>query len=194
MEKNKKNVFYTKKENNIDGSTIHQWIEKELTNQQKYKNIQNLDNIIRIPNRYIPLSQTIFRFIYPDKDIYVMRTIKQTSNVTDEMKERIEKIDDDFTRTVRDKKKIEIEKVDPNIIKMNRLIQRRYIMERLEKKNEERKDGDFVEYKMESSDLNNPLNEGQNTIGIRGSESNELKNVESQNKNEPVKGNRYLNM
>ena len=51
MEKNKKNVFYTKKENNIDGSTIHQWIEKELTNQQKYKNIQNLDNIIRIPNR-----------------------------------------------------------------------------------------------------------------------------------------------
>ena len=194
MEKNKKNVFYTKKENNIDGSTTHQWIEKELTNQQKYKNIQNLDNIIRMPNRYIPLSQTIFRFIYPDKDIYVMRTIKQTSNITEEMKERIEKIDEDFTRTVRDKKKIEIEKVDPNIIKMNRLIQRRYIMEKLEKKNEERKDGDFVEYKMESSDLNNPLNEGQNTIGIRGSENNELKNVESQNKNEPVKGNRYLNM
>ena len=194
MEKNKKNVFYCKKENNIDGSTIHQWIEKELPNQEKYKNIQNLDNVIRMPNRYIPLSQTIFRFVYPEKDIYVMRTIKQTSKVTDEMKEKIEKIDEDFTKNVREKKKIEIEKVDPNIIKMNRLIQRRYIMERLEKKNEERKDGDFVEYKFENSDLNNPLNEGQNTTDVKSGENNEIKNAENQNNNEPVKGNRYLNM
>ena len=67
-------------------------------------------------------------------------------------------------------------------------------MERLEKKNEERKDGDFVEYKFENSDLNNPLNEGQNTTDVKSGENNEIKNVENQNNNEPVKGNRYLNM
>ena len=87
-----------------------------------------------MPNRYIPLSQTIFRSIYPDQEIFIMRTLKQTPAITSEIKENIETIDADFTKTVRNVKKVEIEKVDPNIIKMNRLIQRRYIMERLEKK------------------------------------------------------------
>ena len=73
MDKNSKNVFYCEKNNNIDNSTIHQWIEKILPNQEKYKNIQNLENIVKMPNRYIPLSQTIFRFMYPDKEIFVMR-------------------------------------------------------------------------------------------------------------------------
>ena len=190
MEKNKKNVVYYKKDNNIDGSIIHQWIEKELPSKQKYKNIQNLENIVKMPNRYIPLSQTIFRFMYPDKEIFVMRKLIQTPYITDEIKGNIEQIDADFTKNVRDKKKIEIEKVDPNIIKMNRLIQRRYIMERLEKKNEERKDGDFVEYKSESSDLNNNV-QGQNVENKTGG-TNE--NVESQNKQENIKANRYLNM
>ena len=190
MEKNKKNVVYYKKDNNIDGSIIHQWIEKELPSKQKYKNIQNLENIVKMPNRYIPLSQTIFRFMYPDKEIFVMRKLIQTPYITDEIKGNIEQIDADFTKNVRDKKKIEIEKVDPNIIKMNRLIQRRYIMERLEKKNEERKDGDFVEYKSEYSDLNNNV-QGQNVENKTGG-TNE--NVESQNKQENIKANRYLNM
>ena len=192
MEKNEKNVFYCEKENNIDDSVIHQWIEKLLPNQEKYKNIQNLENIVKMPNRYIPLSQTIFRFMYPDKEIFVMRKLKQTPPITDDIKENIESIDAEFTKNVRNKKRVEIEKVDPNIIKMNKLIQRRYIMERLEKKNEERKDGDLVDYKSEYSDLNNNI-ENQN-IEVKSGGSNEIKNVENQIKPENIKGNRYLNM
>ena len=197
MKKNNKNVFYYKKENNIDGSIIHQWTEKELANNEKYKNIQNLENIVKIPNRYIPLSQTIFRGIYPDKEIFIMRKIKETPEITNELKEQIELIDADFTKTVRNVKKIEIEKVDPNIIKMNRLIQRRYIKERLEKKNEERKDGDFVEYKSEISDLNNlnnNINNENQTVEIKMGGSNDSKNINNENKEENLKANRYLNM
>ena len=51
MKKNDKNVFYYTKENNIDGSIMHQWTEKVLDNNEKYKNIQNLENIVKIPNR-----------------------------------------------------------------------------------------------------------------------------------------------
>ena len=194
MKKNENNVFYTKKENNLDGSIIHQWTEKELPNQEKYKNIQNLENIVKMPNRYIPLSQTISRCLYPNKEIFVMRTLKQTPAISNELKENIELIDADFTKTVRNKKKIEIEKVEPNIIKMNKLIQRRYIMERLEKKNEEKKDGDLVEYKSEYSDLNNIHNEYQNSKIKSGISNENINNQNSQDKPENVKGNRYLNM
>ena len=193
MEKNEKNVVYYKKENNIEGSIMHEWIEKELTNQEKYKNIQNLENIVKIPNRYIPLSQTIFRCIYPDKEIFVMRKLKQTPVITNEIKENIELIDADFTKNVRNKKKVEIEKVDINIIKMNRLIQRRYIKERLEKKNEERKDADMVEYKSEYDLNNNVSNENQN-IEVKSGGSNEIKKENIQENPENVKANRYLNM
>ena len=193
MKKREKNVFYCKKQNNIDGSIIHQWTEKELPNKEKYKNIQNLENIVKMPNRYIPLSQTIFRSIYPEKEIFIMRTLKQTPAITNGIKENIESIDADFSKTVRNIKKVEIEKVDPNIIKMNRLIQRRYIMERLEKKvNEEKKDGDFVEYKSDYSDLNNNINNEEQNSKIKVEASNE--NINNQNKPENVKGNRYLNM
>ena len=65
-------------------------------------------------------------------------------------------------------------------------------MERLEKKNEERKDGDLVDYESEYSDLNNNI-ENQN-IEVKSGGSNEIKNVENQIKPENIKGNRYLNM
>ena len=195
MKKNSENVVYYKKENNIDGSIMHQWIEKELPNQEKYKNIQNLENIVKMPNRYIPLSQTIFRCIYPDKEIFVMRKLKQTPAITDQIKENIELIDGDFTKNVRNKKKLEIEKVDMNIIKMNRLIQRRYIMERLEKKNEESKNPEIVEYKSEY-DLNNNINSENQNIEVKsgGGGNSEIKNDNTQENPDNSKGNRYLNM
>ena len=195
MEKNKKNVFYYQKENKIDGSIMHEWIEKEVEDKEKYKNIQNLENIVKMPNRYIPLSQTIIRFMYPDKEIFVARKLKQTPPITNEVRENIELIDANFTKTVRDVKKPEIEKVDPNIIKMNILIQRRYIMERLEKKNEERKDGEPVEYKSELSDLNNIVINNDQNVEMKTGRTNEFKNVDvQQDKNENAKGNRYLNL
>ena len=196
MKKNDKNVFYYTKENSIDGSIMHQWTEKVLDNNEEYKNIQNLESIVRIPNRYIPLTQTIFRGIYPDKEVFIMRKIKETPPITNELKEQIELIDAEFTKNVRNIKKVEIEKVDPNIIKMNRLIQRRYILERLTKKNEERKDGEIIDYKTEYSDLNNlnnTHNENQNVESKIGGNS-ESKNVNNENKADNVKGNRYLNM
>ena len=194
MKKNENNVFYTQKENNIDGSIIHQWTEKELPNQEKYKNIQNLENIVKMPNRYIPLSQTILRCLYPNKEIFIMRTLKETPAITNELKKNIELIDADFTKNVRNKKKTEIEKVEPNIIKMNKLIQRRYIIERLEKKNEEKKDGDLVEYKSQYSDLNNIHNENQNSKIKSGISNENINNQNNQEKPGNGKGIRYLNI
>ena len=190
MNKNQKNVVYYQKEDKIYGSIIHQWIEKEIPYKEKYKNIQNLENIVKMPNRYLPLSQTLFRFMYPEQEIFVVRKLEQTPPITEEIKQNIELIDADFTKNVRNKKKLEIEKVDPNIIKMNRLIQRRYIKERLEKKNEERKDGELVDYKVEISDsLPNLIQNAE----VKTEGSNENKNVEFKNP-ENAKANRYLNM
>ena len=73
---------------------------------------------------------------------------------------------------------------------MNRLIQRRYIKERLEKKNEERKDGELVDYKIEISDsVPNLIQNAE----VKTEGSNENKNVEFKNPENP-KANRYLNM
>ena len=128
--------------------------------------------------------------MYPEQEIFVVRKLEQTPPITEEIKQNIELIDADFTKNVRNKKKLEIEKVDPNIIKMNRLIQRRYIKERLEKKNEERKDGELVDYKVEISDsLPNLIQNAE----VKTEGSNENKNVEFKNP-ENAKANRYLNM
>ena len=205
MIKNKENVFYTEKKNNIDGSTMLQWIRKILPENEKYKNIQKLEKEIKIPNRYIPLSQTIFRSTYPEKEIFVIRKLKQTEKITKNIRQEIENIDNEFTINVRNVKKPEIEKVNNDIIKMNRIIQRRYIKERLEKKIDEKKDGDLV-YKSEVSDLINnniPSNMNEmlkstssrmkeNTENKKESEANE-KNKEDFNSKEN-KANRYMNL
>ena len=206
MRKNAENVFYSEKKNSIDGSVIHQWIQKILPQNEKYKNIQKLEKEIKIPNRYIPLTQTIIRSPYPEKEIYLMRKLKQTEKITSNIRQEIENIDNDFTEKVRNKIKPEIEKVGCDIIKMNRIIQRRYIKERLEKNNEEKKEGkegDLV-YKSEVSDLNNiPQNindvlksnsskmQENNTDNKKESENTE-KNKEENTKG--IKGNRYMNL
>ena len=208
MERNIDNVYYTEKKNNVDGSIMHQWIEKVLTESEKYKNIQKLEKEVKIPNRYIPLTQTIFRSTYPEKEIYLTRKLKQTEKITKNIRKEIENIDNDFTINVRNIKKPEIEKVSDDIIKMNRIIQRRYIKERLEKKNiEEKKDGDLV-YKSEVSDLNtnnnipSVMNEIQKSTSskIQDNNTENKKESESSDKNKENigskgnKGNRYMNL
>ena len=182
-------------------------IEKVLTESEKYKNIQKLEKEVKIPNRYIPLTQTIFRSTYPEKEIYLTRKLKQTEKITNNMRKEIENIDNDFTINVRNIKKPEIEKVSDDIIKMNRIIQRRYIKERLEKKNiEEKKDGDLV-YKSEVSDLNTNNNIPSVMNEIQKSTSSKIqdnienkKESESSDKNKENigskgnKGNRYMNL
>ena len=74
---------------------MHQWIEKVLTESEKYKNIQKLEKEVKIPNRYIPLTQTIFRSTYPEKEIYLTRKLKQTEKITNNMRKEIENIDND---------------------------------------------------------------------------------------------------
>ena len=187
---------------------MHQWIEKVLTENEKYKNIQKLEKEVKIPNRYIPLTQTIFRSTYPEKEIYLTRKLKQTEKITKNIRKEIENIDNDFTINVRNIKKPEIEKVSDDIIKMNRIIQRRYIKERLEKKNiEEKKDGDLV-YKSEVSDLNtnnnipSVMNEIQKSTSskIQDNNTENKKESESSDKNKENigskgnKGNRYMNL
>ena len=196
MQKNEENVNYSVTKKNEGGDIyIHQWIEKILEQSDKYKKIQNLEKNIKIPIRYIPLTQTIFRNNYPEKEIYVMRKIKQTGKITSELKQKINEINNEFIQNVKNKKKPKIEKVENDIIKMNKIIQRRYIKERMEKNvNEEKKEGDFV-YKSEVSDLNNNnilnLNEEQNTsISNKNLENQKVK----ENEEEKSKENRYLNM
>jgi hypothetical protein len=209
MVRNKENVYYTQKKNEIDGSLIHQWIEKILPENEKYKKIQKLEKEVKIPNRYIPLSQTVFRSPYPEKEIYLTRKLRQTPKITQNLRQEIESIDNDFTINVRNKQKQEIEKVSYDIIKMNRIIQRRYIKERMEKNNEEKKEGkegDLV-YKSEVSDFNtinipSNINEIQkstsskipeiNTDIKKESENNEKTKEDNENINN--KGNRYMNM
>ena len=124
-----------------------------------------------------------------------MRKIKQTGKITSELKQKINEINNEFIQNVKNKKKPKIEKVENDIIKMNKIIQRRYIKERMEKNvNEEKKEGDFV-YKSEVSDLNNNnilnLNEEQNTsISNKNLENQKVK----ENEEEKSKENRYLNM
>ena len=210
MKKNGGNVFYSEKKNDIDGSIMHQWIQKMLPENEKYKAIQKLEKEIKIPNRYIPLSQTIFRSPYPEKEIYITRKLKQTEKITKNIRQEIEKIDNDFTINVRNKQKPEIEQVSNEIIKMNRIIQRRYIKERLEKNNEEKKEGkegDLI-YKSEVSDLNNniiPSNINEMNI-VNNMQDNSIDNkkemeINEKNKEDKVdnnskdnKGNRYMNM
>ena len=55
-----------------------------------------------------------------------------------------------------------------------------------------KKEGEFIEYKSDYSDLNNNNIENQ-TIEIKNGESNEIKNIEPQ-KAENIKRNRYMNM
>ena len=205
MKKKEGNVYYSEKKNNIDGSIMHQWIEKILPESDKYKNIQKLEKEIKIPNRYIPLSQTIYRNTYPEKEIYLTRKLKQTQKITKNIRQEIENIDNEFTVNVRNKIKPEIEKVDKDVIKMNKIIQRRYIKERLEKKIEEKKDGDLV-YRSEVSDLNinnipSNINEIQKTTSSKLHESIENnkeleateKNKEDNNQKDNKK-NRYMNL
>ena len=139
-----------------------------------------------MPHRYIPLSQTIFRFKYPDKEIYIARKLKETGKITKEIKEEIESIDAEFTRTIRNVKKIEISEVDKDVIQMNRMIQRRFIMERLEKKNEERKNQEFNEEKEKSESKLDKT--GENNMNVPDSQRNEIK------KETNPKENRYLNI
>ena len=210
MKKNGGNVFYSEKKNDIDGSIMHQWIQKMLPENEKYKAIQKLEKEIKIPNRYIPLSQTIFRSPYPEKEIYITRKLKQTEKITKNIRQEIEKIDNDFTINVRNKQKPEIEQVSNEIIKMNRIIQRRYIKERLEKNNEEKKEGkegDLI-YKSEVSDLNNNIipsninemnivnNKDENSIDNKKEMELNEKNKEDKvdNNSKDNKGNRYMNM
>ena len=196
MQKKEGNVTYTEKKNNIDGSIMHQWIEKILPESDKYKSIQKLEKEIKIPNRYIPLSQTINRSAYPEKEMYLTRKLKQTQKITKNIRQEIESIDNEFTINVRNRIKPEKEKVNLDIIKMNKIIQRRYIKERLEKIIiEEKKEKEDLIYKSEVSDLNlninnipsNNINENNKLI-----ESNE-KNKEDVNSKED-KRNRYMNL
>ena len=207
MKKNSENVLYSEKKNDIDGSIMHQWIQKILPESEKYKAIQKLDKEIKLPNRYIPLSQTIFRSPYPEKEIYITRKLKQTEKITKNLRQEIEKIDNDFTVNVRNIQKPEIEQVSNDVKKMNRIIQRRYIKERLEKNSEEKKEGkegDLV-YKSEVSDLNNniiPTNINEINI-INKSQENESDNKKENelteknkedNNSKDNKGNRYLKL
>ena len=184
---------------------MHQWIEKILPDSEKYKNIQKLDKEIKVPNRYIPLSQTIIRSTYPEKEIYLTRKLKQTEKITKNIRQEIEGIDNEFTINVRNKIKPEKEKVNLDIIKMNKIIQRRFIKERLEKIIEEKKDGDLI-YRSEVSDLNmnnipSNINELQKTTSSKVHDTIEMnKALESNEKNKEDinpkedKKNRYMNL
>ena len=76
-----------------------------MPENEKYKKIQKLEKEVKIPNRYIPLSQTIFRSPYPEKEIYLTRKLRQTPKITQNLRQEIESIDNDFTINVRNKQK-----------------------------------------------------------------------------------------
>ena len=94
--------------------------------------------MIKLPQKYQPLTQAKVIPIYPQKNIFVCRKLKDSGEITDEMRRVIESGEDlareKFNKTYSVTK---FDVVNRNIILMNRDIQRRYIMERMEKNNEE---------------------------------------------------------
>ena len=95
--------------------------------------------------------------------------------------------------------------MDKDVIKMNKIIQRRFIKERLEKIIEEKKDGDLI-YRSEVSDLNmnnipSNINELQKSTSSKVHDTIEMnKALESNEKNKEDinpkedKKNRYMNL
>ena len=118
---------------------LNTWIIKKFTDNNDYYNRNNvIDKIVKLPQKYTPLSQTIKKNIYPKKEIYIERKIFETEFINDDVKEKIEKSIQEKNqykmKILEEKKKDEI---NENIIKINKDIQRRFIQERLEKNKQE---------------------------------------------------------
>ena len=137
MQKDKNHVNLSVKNNN-DGSKSYIWFEKKVDSKSRYKEIQVLDKIIKLPQKYQPLTQAKIIPIYPEKNIFICRKSKDTGFITDDIRKIIEEGEeeakDNFNKTYIVRKK---DIVDKKIILMNRDIQRRFIQERMEKNEED---------------------------------------------------------
>ena len=109
-------------------------MKKNRLKKNRYKEIQLLDKIIKLPQKYQPLTQVKIIPIYPEKN---SRKIKDTGFITDDTRKIIEgeeKAKGNFNKTYTVRKK---DIVDKKIILINRDIKRRFIQERMEKKEED---------------------------------------------------------
>lgn len=128
---NKNNIKYEQKLNNLNGHITHSWIIKQKSDKEKYKELQILERSIKLPNKYVPLTQTLEAELYPKQTTYIIRKIKETCGITKEIRDEIEAADNFYSTTVRLKPKPMNDPIDPAILKLNRDLQRRFIKERM---------------------------------------------------------------
>ena len=118
-----------------DNKFLNSWIIKKFVDNNEYYNRNNvIDNIVKLPQKYTPLSQTVKKNVYPKKEIYIERKIEETEEISEEIRKRIEKSvseNEEYKMKVLEEKKKD--EIDENIVRINKDIQRRFIQERLEK-------------------------------------------------------------
>ena len=122
-----------------DNKFLNRWGVKKFVDNNEYYNRNNvIDNIVKLPQKYTSLSQTVKKNVYPKKEIYIERKIVETEEISEEIRKRIEKSvseNEEYKMKVLEEKKKD--EIDENIVRINKDIQRRFIQERLEKNKQE---------------------------------------------------------
>ena len=75
-----------------ENKILNCWMIKKFVDNNEYYNRNNvIDKIVKLPQKYTPLSQTIKKNVYPKNEIFIERKIVETEKISNEIKERIEK-------------------------------------------------------------------------------------------------------
>ena len=130
----KQNAKYTTSKSIVDESTVHMWIKEQKEFNELLKDTQMVSSSIRLPQKYQKISQSQINPLYSQKKVFIVRKIKETPSMDESIRSEIESAEkecEDTYNTIHTKKNIDV--IDKNIIKMNKDIQRRFIMERLNK-------------------------------------------------------------
>ena len=138
MKKTLKEGEYVVKKDDFENTITHLWIHKKVSYDDMLKQTHMIQRIVTLPQKYQKISQTNINPLYPEKDVYIVRKLKETNEVTNEVKQRIEQSECEL-KEIKERMKIKKEKdvVDKGILRLNRDFQRRYLMEKEQKRKEE---------------------------------------------------------
>ena len=138
MKKILKEGEYVVKKDDYENTITHLWIHKKVPYDDMLKQTHMIQHIVTLPQKYQKISQTNINPLYPEKDVYIVRKLKETNEVTNDVKQRIEQCEKEL-KEIKERMKIKKEKdvVDKGILRLNRDFQRRYLMEKELKRKKE---------------------------------------------------------
>ena len=65
-----------------------------LDSKNLYKEVQVIERMIKLPQKYQPLTQAKVIPIYPQKNIFICRKLKDSGEITDDIRRIIEEAED----------------------------------------------------------------------------------------------------